>query len=429
MKMESMRKRVYIMLLMTLTTVIAAAQTAQDLLSEANAKYEAGQMEAALELYTQAANKGLAEAQFLVGKMYYLGESGAKDYSSASMWFKRAARQRHAKAEYGLATCYMNGDGLPVNYDQALMYMKASALRGYVPAQRKLAELYQKGVLVEADSVEAKRWRDMSDGKDVALVPEIERPTKIIAQAPGSSDAASVAAAAASVAAPATSVAAPASAAPVAAPADSPVVSYSATILPPAERPDSLVKLIDLVKLSRTEKLDSLNQALMDSLTTTGVLNKRMVATIDSMMIADSLEVVRLEKLKQLKMQVAQQAQRKKSLVVLPKESEIQRDMPPTVSTHWDVPLEALTLKQDGTEVPAPSATPTPTPPTDTSSAAPGAPYARTNRRGDEPDERCPRGAHPLSRRPVTVSYRCHQAKIPVAGTGTGKFHQDYRDG
>ena len=102
--MESMRKRVYIMLLMTLTTVIAAAQTAQDLLSEANAKYEAGQMEAALELYTQAANKGLAEAQFLVGKMYYLGESGAKDYSSASMWFKRAARQRHAKAEYGLAT-------------------------------------------------------------------------------------------------------------------------------------------------------------------------------------------------------------------------------------------------------------------------------------------------------------------------------------
>ena len=303
------------MLLMTLTTVIAAAQTAQDLLSEANAKYEAGQMEAALELYTQAANKGLAEAQFLVGKMYYLGESGAKDYSSASMWFKRAARQRHAKAEYGLATCYMNGDGLPVNYDQALMYMKASALRGYVPAQRKLAELYQKGILVEADSVEAKRWRDMSDGKDVALVPEIERPTKIIAQAPGSSDAASVAAAAASVAAPV-------SAAPVAAPADSPVVSYSATILPPAERPDSLVKLIDLVKLSRTEKLDSLNQALMDSLTTTGVLNKRMVATIDSMMIADSLETVRLEKLKQLKMQVAQQAQRKKSLVVLPKESE-----------------------------------------------------------------------------------------------------------
>ena len=376
MKMESMRKRVYIMLLMTLTTVIAAAQTAQDLLSEANAKYEAGQMEAALELYTQAANKGLAEAQFLVGKMYYLGESGAKDYSSASMWFKRAARQRHAKAEYGLATCYMNGDGLPVNYDQALMYMKASALRGYVPAQRKLAELYQKGILVEADSVEAKRWRDMSDGKDVALVPEIERPTKIIAQAPGSSDAASVAAAAASVAAPASAapVAAPASAAPVAAPADSPVVSYSATILPPAERPDSLVKLIDLVKLSRTEKLDSLNQALMDSLTTTGVLNKRMVATIDSMMIADSLETVRLEKLKQLKMQVAQQAQRKKSLVVLPKESEIQRDMPPTVSTHWDVPLEALTLKQDGTEVPAPSAPPTPTPPADTSSAAPGAP-------------------------------------------------------
>ena len=368
-----MKKRVYSLLLMTLMTVVAVAQTAQELLNEANAKYEAGEMQAALDLYVQAANKGLAEAQFLAGKMFYLGENGSKDYSSASMWFKRAARQRHAKAEYGLATCYMNGDGLPVNYDQALMYMKASALRGYVPAQRKLAELYSKGVLVEADSVEAKRWRDMSDGKDVALVPEIERPTKIIANVPAASASAasglpagvpasaSSAASAANglpvgVPASASSAASATSGLPAGVPASAdPPIGYSATILPPAERPDSLVKLIDLVKLSRTEQLDSLNQALMDSLTTTGILNKHMIATIDSMMIADSLEVVRLEKLRQLKLQIAQQAQRKKSLVVLPKESEIQRNLPPTVSTHWDVPLEALTLKQDGTEVPAPA--------------------------------------------------------------------------
>ena len=362
--MMTMKKRVCSLLLMTLMTVMAVAQTAQELLNEANAKYEAGEMQAALDLYVQAANKGLAEAQFLAGKMFYLGENGSKDYSSASMWFKRAARQRHAKAEYGLATCYMNGDGLPVNYDQALMYMRASALRGYVPAQRKLAELYSKGVLVEADSVEAKRWRDMSDGKDVALVPEIERPTKIIANVPAASASASSAASVASglpagVSASASSAASAASGLPagVSASADPPI-GYSATILPPAERPDSLVKLIDLVKLSRTEQLDSLNQALMDSLTTTGILNKHMIATIDSMMIADSLEVVRLEKLRQLKLQIAQQAQRKKSLVVLPKESEIQRNLPPTVSTHWDVPLEALTLKQDGTEVPAPATTP-----------------------------------------------------------------------
>ncbi len=351
-----MRKRVYGLLLMSLMTLMSMAQTAQELLSEAQTKYEAGQMEAALELYTQAANKGLAEAQFQLGKMYYMGESGAKDYSSAAMWFKRAARQRHAKAEYGLATCYMNGDGLPVNYDQALMYMKASALRGYVPAQRKLAELYQKGVLVEADSVEAKRWHDMSDGKDVTLVPEIERPTKIIAKAPV------VPAVPAAPATPAVSpsvsvTTTPAVSSTGSVDADQPV-GYSATILPPSERPDSLVKLMDLVKLSRTEQLDSLNQALMDSLTTSGILNKRMVATIDSMMIADSLEVVRLERLRQLKLQVAQQAQRKKSLVVLPKESEIQRNLPPSASTHWDVPLEALTLKQDGSEVPSPAPTP-----------------------------------------------------------------------
>lgn len=367
--MMNMNKRLCAILLMTVMTVMAVAQTAQELLSDANAKYEAGQMDAALELYTQAANKGLAEAQYQLGKMYYLGESGSKDYSSASMWFKRAARQRHAKAEYGLATCYMNGDGLPVNYDQALMYMKASALRGYVPAQRKLAELYQKGVLVEADSVEAKRWRDMSDGKDVTLVPEFERPTKIIAQAPTASSTSTAPATTAPVAAPVNSVATTPAVSAVATAIADPPVGYSATILPPSERPDSLVKLMDLVKLSRTEQLDSLNQALMDSLTTTGVLNKRMIATIDSMMIADSLEVVRLEKLRQLKLQVAQQAQRKKSLVVLPKDSEIQRDLPPSASTHWDVPLEALTLKQDD-KVPAPVSAPVATPTDDASDVA-----------------------------------------------------------
>lgn len=367
--MMNMNKRLCAILLMTAMTVMAVAQTAQELLNDANAKYEAGQMDAALELYTQAANKGLAEAQYQLGKMYYLGESGSKDYSSASMWFKRAARQRHAKAEYGLATCYMNGDGLPVNYDQALMYMKASALRGYVPAQRKLAELYQKGVLVEADSVEAKRWRDMSDGKDVTLVPEFERPTKIIAQAPTASSTSTAPATTAPVAAPVNSVATTPAVSAVATAIADPPVGYSATILPPSERPDSLVKLMDLVKLSRTEQLDSLNQALMDSLTTTGVLNKRMIATIDSMMIADSLEVVRLERLRQLKLQVAQQAQRKKSLVVLPKDSEIQRDLPPSASTHWDVPLEALTLKQDD-KVPAPVSTPVATPTDDASDVA-----------------------------------------------------------
>ena len=365
----NMNKRLCAILLMTAMTVMAVAQTAQELLNDANAKYEAGQMDAALELYTQAANKGLAEAQYQLGKMYYLGESGSKDYSSASMWFKRAARQRHAKAEYGLATCYMNGDGLPVNYDQALMYMKASALRGYVPAQRKLAELYQKGVLVEADSVEAKRWRDMSDGKDVTLVPEFERPTKIIAQAPTASSTSTAPATTAPVADPVNSVATTPAVSAVATAIADPPVGYSATILPPSERPDSLVKLMDLVKLSRTEQLDSLNQALMDSLTTTGVLNKRMIATIDSMMIADSLEVVRLERLRQLKLQVAQQAQRKKSLVVLPKDSEIQRDLPPSASTHWDVPLEALTLKQDD-KVPAPVSAPVATPTDDASDVA-----------------------------------------------------------
>ena len=55
--MMTMKKRVCSLLLMTLMTVMAVAQTAQELLNEANTKYEAGEMQAALDLYVQAANK------------------------------------------------------------------------------------------------------------------------------------------------------------------------------------------------------------------------------------------------------------------------------------------------------------------------------------------------------------------------------------
>ena len=129
--MESMRKRVYIMLLMTLTTVIAAAQTAQDLLSEANAKYEAGQMEAALELYTQAANKGLATGMSKTGFFLHLGKGCLQDYAEAFIWFKKAAENGNIGSMYNLGVCYENGKGIDRDYAKAAYWYEQAARYNY----------------------------------------------------------------------------------------------------------------------------------------------------------------------------------------------------------------------------------------------------------------------------------------------------------
>ncbi len=177
-----MRRVVMIMLfLLPLFAGIMRAQTAQASLEEGDAKYKAGQIKEAIELYEKAANDGSAEAKYKLAMIYHEGEGVEKNQSTAVMWLKRAVRQRYAKAEYQLAQCYVDGHGVPVSYDKAIMYMKASALRGYKVAQKRLSELYGKGIIVEADQKESNRWMAMYKGEFVNIAPAEEHSTKFVA--------------------------------------------------------------------------------------------------------------------------------------------------------------------------------------------------------------------------------------------------------
>lgn len=62
-------------------------EEAKDLLSDARESLNDGDAEEALELALKAANKGnLAEAQFLVGNMYFNGQGTEKDLVKAYTW-------------------------------------------------------------------------------------------------------------------------------------------------------------------------------------------------------------------------------------------------------------------------------------------------------------------------------------------------------
>src|SRR5437763_10405072 len=65
----------------------------------------------ALRRYREAAEQGLAEAQFRVGLMYENGQGVARDDGEALRWYRKAAGQAHLKSQSNLARMYSEGRG------------------------------------------------------------------------------------------------------------------------------------------------------------------------------------------------------------------------------------------------------------------------------------------------------------------------------
>lgn len=64
----------------------------------------------ALDWYRKAAEKGHAEAQYIVAGMYRKGIGTERDSSQAAAWYKKAADQKHAGAKAKLDEMYKAGE-------------------------------------------------------------------------------------------------------------------------------------------------------------------------------------------------------------------------------------------------------------------------------------------------------------------------------
>ena len=87
------------------------------------------QFDEALRLYKQAANQGIAEAQYQLAMLYLQGNSGQKDPAQAVRWLEEAIKQDHAGAQYLLALEITNQQP-----ERAQNLLKASAKQGYPAA-------------------------------------------------------------------------------------------------------------------------------------------------------------------------------------------------------------------------------------------------------------------------------------------------------
>jgi hypothetical protein len=111
-----------------------------------------------LAAWKAAAEKGVPEAQWLLGCALGNGVQCQKDPDQAVKWFRKAAEQGSAPAQCSLGFRYSTGQGVPKDYEEAVNWYRKAAQQGDGVAQFDLGVCYQKGQGVPKDDGEAVKW-------------------------------------------------------------------------------------------------------------------------------------------------------------------------------------------------------------------------------------------------------------------------------
>ena len=98
--------------------------------------------ELAVKLFEEAANRGIAEAKYKLGKMLLNGDGVKKDIPKAVEWLKQAAVEENEFAEYALGRLYLKGEEVEKNIFAAEEYLLKSASHGNKYAAYLLGKEY-----------------------------------------------------------------------------------------------------------------------------------------------------------------------------------------------------------------------------------------------------------------------------------------------
>src|ERR1043166_475505 len=93
--------------------------------------YDRANYQTSLRIWLAEAEKGNAEAQYYVGKIYEGGLGTEPDYKSAASWYEKAAAAGHSASQFSLGALYEKGLGVPADTTKAFdLYRRASGLAG-----------------------------------------------------------------------------------------------------------------------------------------------------------------------------------------------------------------------------------------------------------------------------------------------------------
>jgi TPR repeat protein len=111
--------------------------------AEGASAYNAQRYDVALREITPLAKAGNADAQHLLGLMYYMGHGVKRDYKVAFDWHRKAAMQGKADAQYVVGAMYYTGNAVPQDQKMAVQWFRRAAERGHADAQHALGLMYR----------------------------------------------------------------------------------------------------------------------------------------------------------------------------------------------------------------------------------------------------------------------------------------------
>jgi TPR repeat protein len=111
--------------------------------AEGASAYNARRYDVALREIMPLAKAGNADAQHLLGLMYYMGRGVKRDYKTALEWHRKAAVQGKADAQYVVGAMYYTGNAVPQDHKIAVQWFRRAAEQGHADAQHALGLMYR----------------------------------------------------------------------------------------------------------------------------------------------------------------------------------------------------------------------------------------------------------------------------------------------
>jgi TPR repeat protein len=94
--------------------------------------------------------------------MYAVGEGAPQNYAEALKWYRLAADRGHAEAQLVVGLMYYKGTGVPQNYAEAVKWLREVAEQGSATGQIMLGYMYELGRGVAQNYVQAHMWSNLA---------------------------------------------------------------------------------------------------------------------------------------------------------------------------------------------------------------------------------------------------------------------------
>ncbi|MEO8379587.1 MAG: caspase family protein [Acidobacteriota bacterium] len=149
--------------------------------------YDRANYQTSLKIWLAEAEKGNADAQYYVGKIYEGGLGTEPDYTAAAKWYEKAAASGHSPSQFELASMYEKGEGVPKDGARALtLYRSAAGLPANVviidSARYEALEQAANDLALREEEIEslqreldkAKQQQKRDDAKERSLLQKLE---------------------------------------------------------------------------------------------------------------------------------------------------------------------------------------------------------------------------------------------------------------